>query len=76
MEWVCKYERDWGLVCVGEEVGAEVLCMWEEVLIGLERDFVLVVYLVDWVVKRRLLEVYAECYGIGLGDVWLRVMDL
>ena len=71
-----KYERDRGLASVGEEVGAEVLRMWEEVLTGLERDADSVAHLVDWVAKRRLLQAYADRHGIGWGDARLRAMDI
>ena len=71
-----KYERDRGLASVGEEVGAEVLRMWEEVLTGLERDPDSVAHLVDWVAKRRLLQAYADRHGLGWGDARLRAMDI
>ena len=71
-----KYERERGLQCVGEEVGTEVLRLWEEVLTGLEHDPASVAHLVDWVAKQRLLEAYAERHGIGWGDARLRAMDL
>jgi proteasome accessory factor A len=71
-----KYERERGLACVGEEVGAEVLRLWEEVLTGLERDRASVAHLVDWVAKQRLLEAYAERNRLEWSDARLRAMDI
>ena len=38
LERARKYEQLHGLSCVGEEVGADVLRRWEQVLTGLEHD--------------------------------------
>ena len=58
LEQARKYERERGLETVGEEVGAEVLRRWEEVLTGLERDRSSWPTQVDWVAKERLLDGY------------------
>jgi len=71
-----KYERERGLASVGDEVGAEVLRLWEEVLTGLERDPASVAHLVDWVAKQRLLQAYADRHGLAWTDARLRAMDL
>ena len=58
LEQARKYEREHGLEAVGEDVGAEVLRRWEEVLTGLEADRSSVADQVDWVAKERLLDGY------------------
>jgi len=61
---------------VGEEVGADVLRRWEEVLAGLEADRASVATWVDWVAKERMLLAYMERHGIEWGDPRLRTIDL
>ena len=51
-----KWSEERGLAAVGEDVGAEVLRRWEQVLTGLETDPDSVAGQVDWVAKRRLIE--------------------
>ncbi len=58
LEHARKYERERGLEAVGEDVGAEVLRRWEEVLSGLETDRSSVARQVDWVAKEQLLDAY------------------
>ncbi len=76
LERARKYELSHGLVCVGEEVGADVLDRWERVLTGLEHDPASVGHWVDWVAKRRLVEGYAERHGADPGSAWLKAIDL
>jgi proteasome accessory factor A len=76
LEHARKYERERGLECVGEEVGADVLRRWEEVLTGLEADRASVANWVDWVAKERMLLGYMERHGIEWGDPRLRTIDL
>ena len=77
LEHARKYERERGLESVGEEVGAEVLRRWEEVLTGLERR--------PGVGGRRgrlggqgaaSTTAYQERHGIDWADVRLRALDL
>jgi proteasome accessory factor A len=76
LEHARKYERERGLECVGEDVGADVLHRWEEVLTGLEADRASVANWVDWVAKERMLLGYMERHGIEWGDPRLRTIDL
>lgn len=76
LELAQKYERSHGLASVGEEVGADVLARWEQVLAGLERDPAEVAHWVDWVAKRRLVDGYAARHGVGTGDPRLKALDL
>jgi proteasome accessory factor A len=71
-----KYERNHGLDAVGDEVGAEVLGLWEQMLTGVEGDRSTVAHLVDWVAKQRLVEGYAERHGVAAGDGRLKAIDL
>jgi proteasome accessory factor A len=76
LEHAKKYERERGLVCVGEEVGPRIIRRWEEVLAGLEHDRASVATVVDWVAKERLLLAYRDRHDIGWGDPRLQAMDL
>ena len=81
MQWslfakATKYARSYGLSAVGEEVGAEVLVLWESILAGLERDPDSVAHQVDWVAKRRIVDAYAERHGVRPGDPRLKALDL
>ncbi len=63
-----KWAEQRGLAAVGEEVGAEVLRRWEEVLTGLEADPDSVAAQVDWVAKRRLIDRWRERHGAEWTD--------
>src|SRR5436190_4273640 len=76
LELAGKYERERGLEAVGEEVGADVLRRWEDVLSGLESDRASVAGLVDWVAKEQVLEAYLERHGIDWADPRVRMPDL
>jgi proteasome accessory factor PafA2 len=76
LEHAQKYERERGLECVGEEVGAEVLRRWEEVLTGLETDRSTLARQLDWVAKERLVVGYLERHGLEWTDPKLRALDL
>ncbi|HEX9258304.1 MAG TPA: depupylase/deamidase Dop, partial [Acidimicrobiales bacterium] len=76
LELARKYERERGLDCVGEDVGAQVLARWEEVLAGLEGDRSAVAHLVDWVAKERLIHGYMDRHDVAWGDARLRALDL
>ena len=76
LERAQKYERERGLDCVGEAVGADVLARWEAVLAGLEADPATVAAQVDWVAKRKLLDTFAERHGLAWGDAKLLAIDL
>ena len=49
---------------------------WEHLLTGLEKDPMTLDREVDWVMKYRLLERYAETRGIPLSDPKISMMDL
>ena len=63
-----KYAETRGLEAVGQEVGADVMARWEDVLTKLETDPMLAADTVDWVAKRRLLEGYRERHDLQWGD--------
>ena len=76
LERAGKYARAHGLEAVGQEVGEEVLALWEGVLTGLERDPDSVAHQVDWVAKRRVVEAYADRHCLRPGDARLKALDL
>jgi proteasome accessory factor A len=76
LEHAQKYERERGLDSVGEQVGADILRQWEDVLVGLESDRDRVAPMVDWVAKQRLMLAYMDRHGIGWDDARLRALDL
>ncbi|MEX1104929.1 MAG: depupylase/deamidase Dop [Ilumatobacteraceae bacterium] len=76
LERARKYERSHGLESVGDDVGADVLRRWEQVLTGLERNPDSVADVVDWVAKRRVVEGFAERHGAKPGDGRLKALDL
>ena len=76
LERAQKYERTHGLSAVGDEVGREVLTLWNDVLAGLERDPDSVAHQVDWVAKRRVVQGYAERHGAAPDDARLKALDL
>jgi proteasome accessory factor PafA2 len=76
LERARKYEQSHGLGAVVEDVGTEVLALWEHVLTGLERDPGSVADIVDWVAKQRLVDGYAERHGLRPGDMRLKNIDL
>ena len=76
LEAARKYERSHGLAVVGEDVGREILELWEHVLGGLESDPDSVADIVDWVAKKRLVDAYADRHGVSAGDARLKAIDL
>ena len=76
LERAKKYERNHGLQCVGEAIGADVLSRWETVLTGLEHDRTAVAHWVDWVAKQRLIEGFRERHSLQPGDAKLKALDL
>jgi proteasome accessory factor PafA2 len=76
LEYARKYERERGLESVGDEVGADVLHRWEEVLGDLESERDRAATAVDWVAKERLILAYMERHGVEWGDPRLRLLDL
>lgn len=76
LEWARKYERSHGLASVGEDVGREILDLWESVLDGLSTDRARVAGVVDWVAKERLVEAYAQRHGLTPHDARLKAIDL
>jgi proteasome accessory factor A len=71
-----KYAESRGLEAVGEEVGAEVLRRWEQVLHGLETDPASLADQLDWVAKRQLIEAYTDRHGLAWDDAKLKALDL
>ena len=71
-----KYAETYGLECVGEAVGAEILRRWESVLTGLETDPMSLADQLDWVAKYRLIEGYRERHDLAWDDARLAAMDL
>jgi proteasome accessory factor A len=71
-----KYAETYGLECVGEAVGAEILRRWEAVLTGLETDPMSLADQLDWVAKYRLIEGYRERHDLSWDDARLAAMDL
>src|SRR4029079_13246854 len=71
-----KYADSFGLECVGEAVGAEILRRWESVLTALETDPMSLADQLDWVAKYRLIEGYRERHDLGWDDARLAAMDL
>jgi proteasome accessory factor A len=70
------YAEKEGLEAVGEEVGAEILELWEHVLTGLESDPMSLAGTLDWVAKYRLIDGYRERHDLEWNDSRLRAMDL
>ena len=71
-----KWADEFGLEAVDDEVGADVLRRWEEVLAALERDPMELAAQLDWVAKLRLFEGMRERHGLRWDDAKLRMMDL
>ncbi len=76
LERAQKYERSHGLAAVGDDVGRQVLGLWESILTGLEHDPDSVAHQVDWVAKRRIVQAYTERHGVAVGDARLKALDL
>jgi len=76
LEHARKYERERGLDAVGDDVGAEVVRRWEEVLTGIEADRSSVARQVDWVAKEQVLEAYMARHDIDWSDPRVRMLDL
>ena len=72
-----KYAEERGYDAVGgQEVGAEVVRRWEEVLTGLEADPMTLARQLDWVAKYRIINGYRERHSLSWQDHRLRAMDL
>ncbi len=71
-----KYADSFGLECVGEAVGAEIIRRWESVLTALESDPMSLADQLDWVAKYRLIEGYRERHDLAWDDARLAAMDL
>ncbi|MBI2710760.1 MAG: proteasome accessory factor PafA2 [Actinobacteria bacterium] len=68
LERARKYADERGLEAVGEDVGAQVLRRWEEVLTGLETDPTSVAGQVDWVAKKGLIDAWVQRQGAEPSD--------
>jgi len=71
-----KYADAFGLECVGEAVGEQVLARWESVLTALETDPMQLADQLDWVAKYRLINGYRERHDLAWDDARLAAMDL
>lgn len=71
-----KYAEERGLGMLGDQVGAEVLRRWEQVLSTLETDPMALARQLDWVAKYRLVNGYRERHGLAWDDHRLAAMDL
>jgi proteasome accessory factor PafA2 len=71
-----KYAEEFGLECIGEEAGEQVLARWEQVLTALETDPMSLANQLDWVAKYRLINGYRERHGLAWDDARLAAMDL
>ncbi len=71
-----SYAESHGLAAVGEQVGEQVLTLWEEVLSTLESDPMQLADRLDWVAKYRLFDGYRERHGLQWDDARLAAMDL
>ncbi len=72
LEWAGKYTNNADL----EDVYADVLARWEEILTDLEIDPGRTADRLDWVAKQQILEAYRERDGLEWGDAKLRLLDL
>jgi proteasome accessory factor A len=70
------YAERFGLEAVGEEVGRQVLGLWESTLSSLESDPMSLSDTLDWVAKLRLIDGYRERHDLAWNDARLRAMDL
>ena len=71
-----KYAEDRGLEPVGEEVGADILRRWEQVLTALETDPMSLSKQLDWVAKYQLIDGYRERHDLDWHSPKLAAMDL
>ncbi len=71
-----KWAESRGLEAVGEEVGAQVLRRWEDVLSALEVDPMQLARQLDWVAKYQLVDAYRERHGLAWSDARLAALDL
>jgi proteasome accessory factor PafA2 len=72
-----KYAEDRGLDAVGgQEVGADILRRWEQVLAGLESDPMSLATQLDWVAKYRVISGYRDRHSLEWDDPKLAAMDL
>jgi len=71
-----KYAESFGLECVGQAVGEDVLQRWESVLTGLESDPMSLAGQLDWVAKYRLIDGYRQRHDLAWDDARLAAMDL
>jgi len=71
-----KYAESFGLECVGQAVGEDVLQRWESVLSGLESDPMSLAGQLDWVAKYRLIDGYRQRHDLAWDDARLAAMDL
>jgi proteasome accessory factor A len=70
-----KYADETGLEqCGGDEIGAQVLERWEQVLGALERDPFELDGRLDWVTKLKLLQAYVERDGLSWDDPKLELL--
>jgi len=72
-----KYGEEFGYECIGgDDIGRDVVRLWETVLTALETDPMSLASQLDWVAKYRLIEGYRERHGLEWDDAKLAAMDL
>lgn len=72
-----KYVESAGFDSVGgETIGNKIISLWEEVLLGLERDPDSVADMVDWVAKKRIVDGMKSRHGLSVTDPRLKAIDL
>ena len=81
VQWeLLERSRDWadehGLECVGGPVGAQILDLWERILVGLETDPMALADRLDWVAKYRIISGYRDRHGLGWEDPRLAALAL
>ena len=67
-----EYAEKGGLEYVGGDVGVKILDKWEEVLVGLDEDPLSLHTQIDWIAKRRLLDIFCTRNGLSYFDAKAR----
>ena len=75
-EYFCERAKEYsdrgGLEYVGGEVGLKVLNKWEEILVGLKEDPSSLHSQIDWIAKKRLLDVFCDRHKLSYFDARAR----
>ena len=76
IEAATNYAIRFGLDSVDEQIGNDVLQRWHNVVASLQTDPLTVANIVDWVAKKRIIEGFAQRYGLQATDPRLKAIDL